>query len=36
MGDGKAGAVSLKLKQALLDLQTGRTNDTHGWVDRLF
>ena len=36
MGDGKAGAVSLKLKQSLLDLQTGRTNDTHGWVDRLF
>jgi branched-chain amino acid aminotransferase len=36
MGDGKAGPVSLKLKQALLDLQTGRANDQHGWVDRLF
>jgi branched-chain amino acid aminotransferase len=36
MGDGTAGPVALKLKQALLDLQTGRAPDLHGWVDRLF
>jgi branched-chain amino acid aminotransferase len=36
MGDGTAGPVALKLKQALLELQTGRANDQHGWVDRLF
>jgi branched-chain amino acid aminotransferase len=36
MGDGTAGPVALSLKKTLLDLQTGRTNDTHSWVDRLF
>ncbi len=33
---GRPARVALRLKQALLDLQTGRAPDTHGWVDRLF
>ena len=36
MSDGAAGPLSLRLKQALLDIQTGRAADKHGWVDRLF
>jgi len=36
MSDGTAGPLSLRLKQALLDIQTGRAPDKHGWVDRLF
>ena len=36
MGDGSAGPVALRLKKALLDLQTGRAPDPHGWVDKVF
>ena len=32
MGDGGSGEVTLRLRQALLDLQYGRTPDTHGWM----
>ncbi|MGW0366229.1 branched-chain amino acid aminotransferase [Streptomyces sp. NPDC002990] len=34
-GDGDPGKVTMKLRKALLDLQTGRTTDTHGWMHRL-
>jgi branched-chain amino acid aminotransferase len=32
IGDGAAGPVTLRLRQALLDLQYGRSPDTHGWM----
>ena len=32
VGDGGSGPVTMKLRKALLDLQTGRTPDTHGWM----
>ena len=32
VGDGVAGPVTLRLRQALLDLQYGRGPDTHGWM----
>ena len=36
MGDGKtAGPVSQRLRDALLDIQRGRTADTHGWMHRV-
>ncbi|MDQ1713977.1 MAG: branched-chain amino acid aminotransferase [Frankiaceae bacterium] len=31
-GDGGTGPVTTKLREALLDLQQGRTPDTHGWL----
>lgn len=31
-GDGGTGAVTRKLRDALLDVQYGRTPDTHGWL----
>ncbi|MFD9301234.1 branched-chain amino acid aminotransferase [Streptomyces sp. NPDC060048] len=34
-GDGEPGEVTMKLRKALLDLQTGRTADTHGWMHPL-
>ncbi len=34
-GDGQPGPVTTKLRAALLDLQYGRTADTHGWVRRV-
>ncbi|MCW2726198.1 MAG: branched-chain amino acid aminotransferase [Frankiales bacterium] len=34
-GDGQPGAVTTQLRQALLDIQYGRTPDTHGWLRRL-
>ncbi|MER7760943.1 branched-chain amino acid aminotransferase [Streptomyces sp. NPDC097619] len=34
-GDGEPGEVTMKLRTALLDLQTGRTPDTHGWMHPL-
>ncbi|MET9321686.1 branched-chain amino acid aminotransferase [Streptomyces sp. NPDC003038] len=34
-GDGNPGEVTMKLRKALLDLQTGRTADAHGWMHRL-
>ena len=35
-GDGKTpGEVTLMLKKTLTDIQTGRSNDEHGWVHRI-
>ncbi|HVU72617.1 MAG TPA: branched-chain amino acid aminotransferase [Mycobacteriales bacterium] len=31
VGDGQPGAVTLRLRQALLDIQTGAAPDPHGW-----
>jgi branched-chain amino acid aminotransferase len=36
VGDGKAGPVTQRLKAALTDIQFGRADDKHGWLDRLF
>lgn len=35
IGDGGAGPVTGRLKAALLDIQNGRAEDRHGWLDRL-
>jgi len=35
MGDGTSGPVSLRLRDALLDIQHGVAPDTHGWMHRL-
>ena len=35
VGDGAAGPVSMRLRKALLDVQTGRAPDPHGWMHRL-
>ncbi|OKI09163.1 branched chain amino acid aminotransferase [Streptomyces sp. CB02923] len=35
VGDGKPGEVTMQLRKALLDLQTGATPDTHGWMHPL-
>ncbi|MBW5484749.1 branched-chain amino acid aminotransferase [Streptomyces bambusae] len=34
-GDGQPGEVTMRLRKALLDLQTGRSADTHGWMHPL-
>ncbi|MFE2284882.1 branched-chain amino acid aminotransferase [Streptomyces sp. NPDC059443] len=34
-GDGQPGEVTMKLRKALLDLQTGHAADTHGWMHPL-
>jgi len=34
-GSGEAGAVTMKLRQALMDIQYGRAADTHGWVRKV-
>lgn len=34
-GDGEPGEVTMKLRKALLDLQTGHNADTHGWMHQL-
>ena len=34
-GDGEPGEVTMKLRKALLELQTGRTPDAHGWMHPL-
>ncbi|GAA3082267.1 hypothetical protein GCM10020254_28330 [Streptomyces goshikiensis] len=34
-GDGLPGEVTMKLRKALLDLQTGHTADAHGWMHPL-
>ncbi|MCU1587130.1 MAG: branched chain amino acid aminotransferase apoenzyme, partial [Frankiales bacterium] len=31
-GDGQPGAVTMKLRKALMDIQYGRAEDTHGWL----
>lgn len=30
--DGRTGEVTGKLREALLDIQTGRAEDIHGWM----
>ena len=35
VGSGAAGEVTLGLRQALLDIQYGRREDTHGWTRRI-
>jgi branched-chain amino acid aminotransferase len=32
IGEGKGGPVTARLRDALVDIQRGRTNDPHGWV----
>ncbi|GLF98928.1 branched-chain amino acid aminotransferase [Streptomyces yaizuensis] len=34
-GDGQPGAVTLKLREALLNIQTGAAADAHGWMHDL-
>jgi branched-chain amino acid aminotransferase len=34
-GTGEPGAVTMKLRNALLDVQYGRVEDTHGWMRRV-
>ncbi|CAL9539378.1 branched-chain amino acid aminotransferase [Streptomyces sp. enrichment culture] len=34
-GDGQPGEVTLKLRRALLDIQTGAAEDTHGWTHQV-
>lgn len=35
IGDGQPGEVTMKLRQALVDIQTGRAEDKHNWMHRL-
>jgi branched-chain amino acid aminotransferase len=35
VGDGRPGEVTMRLRKALLDIQTGVTPDTHGWMHDL-
>jgi branched-chain amino acid aminotransferase len=35
VGDGEPGPVTLRLRQALLDIQHGAAADTHGWMHPL-
>ncbi|TQS44232.1 branched-chain amino acid aminotransferase [Cryptosporangium phraense] len=35
VADGGPGEVTMKLRSALLDIQHGRVNDTHGWITTL-
>jgi len=35
VGSGESGETSLALRQKLLDIQYGRTADTHGWLRRI-
>ncbi len=35
VGDGSPGAITMRLRQALLDIQTGRADDPFGWVHRV-
>src|SRR5437899_9793418 len=32
VGDGKPGAISMRLRQALVDIQRGAAKDVHGWM----
>jgi branched-chain amino acid aminotransferase len=34
-GTGEPGAVTMKLRKALMDLQYGRVPDSHGWVRKV-
>lgn len=35
VGDGAPGPITMRLRQALLDIQTGRAEDPFGWVHRV-
>ncbi|NSC24088.1 branched-chain amino acid aminotransferase [Streptomyces albus subsp. chlorinus] len=35
VGDGGAGEITLRLREALLAIQTGRAEDKHGWMHTL-
>ncbi len=35
IGDGGAGPVTSRIRQQLLDIQYGRTEDTYGWLHRV-
>jgi branched-chain amino acid aminotransferase len=35
IGDGGSGAATMRLRQALVDIQRGRADDSHGWVHRV-
>lgn len=35
VGDGTPGPVSMQLRQALLEVQTGQAPDKHGWMHKL-
>jgi branched-chain amino acid aminotransferase len=35
VGDGQPGPVTMRLRHALLDIQTGRTADPFGWIHRI-
>ncbi|MEU5839777.1 branched-chain amino acid aminotransferase [Streptomyces diacarni] len=35
VGDGTAGEITLRLREALLAVQTGHAEDTHGWMHTL-
>ncbi len=35
VGDGQPGPMTLKLREALTDIQTGKAPDTHGWLTPL-
>lgn len=36
IGGGEAGPVAERLRATLVDMQRGKSNDPHGWVQRLF
>jgi branched-chain amino acid aminotransferase len=35
VGDGTPGALTMKLRESLLDIQHGRAADAHGWLHRV-
>lgn len=35
IGDGQPGEITMKLREALVNIQTGRAEDTHNWMHRL-
>ena len=35
VGDGRPGPISMKLRQALVDIQRGATQEQHGWMHRV-
>ncbi|MGY2064834.1 branched-chain amino acid aminotransferase [Blastococcus sp. SYSU DS0619] len=35
VGNGEPGPVTMRLREALLDIQHGRVADTHGWLHRV-
>lgn len=35
IGDGQPGEITMKLREALVNIQTGRAQDSHNWMHRL-